>query len=35
VGAPHRDRQRENEIVVFAGARVEGQMTGRSEFNEA
>jgi hypothetical protein len=33
VGAPHRDRERENKIVVFAGASVEGQMTSRAEFD--
>jgi len=33
VGPPHRDGERENEIVVLAGARVERQVTGRGEFH--
>jgi hypothetical protein len=33
VGAPHCDGERENEIVMFAGSGIEGQMTGSSEFN--
>ena len=33
MGAPHRDRERKNEVVVFSGPGVEGQMPGRGEFN--